>query len=737
MARLLTLPGKLKSRRSVKRIFIVSSWLFVLHELYSFLTHHRSTLPFINPSRESLESDYILPPHPIQTRLESARERWKLKLKSQSVNYAQFKSTYRRKYNLEPPEGMREWFKIVSADGVLLVDEFDSLMNSLKPFRVMSPEELHRRTLEVAAMPTFSLLNITDAHAQFSGQNYRDDFAHYSRENYGPGIERVEGLASMMQRHIHRVPNGLIFAVSELAEPRIIVPWQDHPTTIERFETETLTLHSKKEYSQQLEPIDIKKLLPSPAFLDEGNTWELYAKSCPPESSARKKLISLTNDNALAQHRDHFVDHHTDPIHVKRGKLKTGIKKRRTASTNLTTTNPSSDIIDNGAAIDGPPNGYPTANLLQESDEFKFVEVGKAGLSHQELCSNSELHENQGAFYSDWRSLPALYPVFSPSKIDGFSDILIPSNFYYGDDSRYTFQRNETIPWEQKQSNLFWRGETTGGGNSPPGHQLQYQRHRFVRLAGRVSSVLKSILVADPASGMIRHIKRTVTELNKAWLDIGFTGYTGCGDPKICTLTEQLCPLVKTVPLKDMARYKAILDLDGMAFSGRFVALMNMGSGVFKSSIYQDALTEWIEPWVHYIPISGEYTELYNLLAYFLPLKETETEEEEKEKSNQFWISKLWESSKIKKTEGDQQLRQIAEDGLVWSENVGNKQDIEAYVYRLSLEWGRMMGKIGDEEVDPDEEISPSDSSSSTIFDSLGPSKRYPSPDNSDNDDDQ
>ena len=190
------------------------------------------------------------------------------------------------------------------------------------------------------------------------------------------------------------VPNGLIFAVSELAEPRVIVPWQDHPKTIESFELGTLS-GIKRDYTEQLKPIEIKKLLPSPAFGDSGNTWELYAKSCPPESSARKKLLSLTPENAPAQHRDHFVDHHNDPIHVKRGKTKTGLKKRRFPS-NITET--SHDVLDIGS--DGPPNGYPTATLLQESDEFQFVEVGKTGLSHEELCSNSELHENQGAFYS-------------------------------------------------------------------------------------------------------------------------------------------------------------------------------------------------------------------------------------------------------------------------------------------------------------------------------------------------
>jgi hypothetical protein len=82
-----------------------------------------------------------------------------------------------------------------------------------------------------------------------------------------------------------------------------------------------------------------------------------------------------------------------------------------------------------------------------------------------------------------------------------------------------------------------------------------------------------------------------------------------------------------------------------------------------------------------YIPIGGEYSELYNLLAYFLPLGD----KEEQTKSKKNWVRRLWDSTLHKKTEGDEQLRQIAEDGLKWSENVGNKQDIEAYVYRLSL----------------------------------------------------
>lgn len=156
---LATVPGKFRSRRSIKRFLILSSWIFLIHELFTLLTQHHSSLPFASPSRGPI-LDYIRPPHPIRNRLDTARHRWTKRLEAQSTNYRVFKNTYRSRYGLEPPDGMREWFRIVTADGVLLVDEFDELMSSLEPFRTMDPDELIRRTLEVATMPTFSLLNV-------------------------------------------------------------------------------------------------------------------------------------------------------------------------------------------------------------------------------------------------------------------------------------------------------------------------------------------------------------------------------------------------------------------------------------------------------------------------------------------------------------------------------------------------------------------------------------------------
>ncbi|EGF99281.1 family 90 glycosyltransferase [Melampsora larici-populina 98AG31] len=669
-------------------------------------------------SYETSPSDHLLPPHPIQTKLKLARSRWKKRLEAQSTDYKSFKSNYKSRYNLEPPKGMKEWFKIVTNDGVLLVDEFDELMNSLKPFRTMDSDELIRRTIEISKMPTFSLLNITAHHAEFQGQNYRGDGKHYSRDHYGPGIERVEGLASMLQRHISLVPDGTIFAVSELAEPRVIVPWQDHPNTLREFDLSLSSESLEIPYHHRIPKPNLTNLLPTPNFIGSGSSWELYAKSCPPESSARKKLSSLKGESTLKDKKKALMNQVYNLSELEtlsigfNGHLKTGQNKRRSSQSELDF-NAHEDLDlnqhDNNhhhQEEDDPIQSIPTVSsgqtftsaqqLLNESKQFEFVEIGYKGLMHSDLCSNSELHQIQGAFFSDWRGLQALYPVFSPSKIDGFSDILIPSNFYYGDDARYSFEANETISWDQKHDKLFWRGKTTGGGNSPPRHQLQYQRHRFVRLAQSMSRSLKSLLIQDQPNGLLYHMKRTISDLNQAWLDVGFTGYTGCGDPDICDLTAALYPLKAPVPLSEMARYKAILDLDGMAFSGRFVALMSMGSGVIKSTIFKDALTDWIEPWVHYIPLSVGYEEMYNLLGYFLHLPEPSLSKEETEEMKKHenrltrligdWVPIKWFKSKRRMGDGPDELKKVAQDGLRWSETIGNKPDIEAYVLRLALD---------------------------------------------------
>ena len=167
---------------------------------------------------------------------------------------------------------------------------------------------------------------------------------------------------------------------------------------------------------------------------DDGTLWEAWRRTCTPQSSARRLFSSIRGPSSVRA-KNHFAP---------------------------TSVNPGSD--------------------------FFFT---KSTSSKQDFCDVPHAHYTQGHFFSDWRSIPALYPVFSPAKAQGFMDIKIPSHYYYGSTRRYTYGWDPVnqelrgfdtmeVPWEYKIDKIFWRGATTGGGSHPPGFAPYYQRHRCV-----------------------------------------------------------------------------------------------------------------------------------------------------------------------------------------------------------------------------------------------------------------
>ena len=138
------------------------------------------------------------------------------------------------------------------------------------------------------------------------------------------------------------------------------------------------------------------------------------------------------------------------------------------------------------------PSVNPGLSLLPGSsrpgDQFSFATELHGNYS---FCDNPWAHYLHGHFFSDWRTLPVLFPIFSPAKAPGYSDIRVPNHYYYGTSRRYTYGWDEVnlelkkidhmeTPWERKRDKIFWRGATTGGGSSPPGFAPQYHRQRSV-----------------------------------------------------------------------------------------------------------------------------------------------------------------------------------------------------------------------------------------------------------------
>ena len=183
-----------------------------------------------------------------------------------------------------------------------------------------------------------------------------------------------------------------------------------------------------------------------PDWRGDSNVWEAFRRTCHPASQARRLFGSVRGQSAPT---------------TAQGQRPMSYLRRQNVATHS-----DAEFEDELAFVARP------------DDTFDF-------------CAQPWARYQQGHFFSDWRTIPVLYPVFSPAKAPGFSDLLIPSHYYYSSTKKYTYGwdpenmivkdvDDAEMPWEEKIDDIFWRGATTGGGSSPRGFLSSYQRHRCV-----------------------------------------------------------------------------------------------------------------------------------------------------------------------------------------------------------------------------------------------------------------
>jgi hypothetical protein len=84
-------------------------------------------------------------------------------------------------------------------------------------------------------------------------------------------------------------------------------------------------------------------------------------------------------------------------------------------------------------------------------------------------------------------------------------------------------------------------------------------------------------------------------------------------------------------------------------------------------------MSDWIQPWLHYIPISQLYNEIYNIHAYFSgPSKAMLSA------SNATRGAYQGGGLGTKRLDGDAELRKIASAGRDWMLTIGRKIDMES-----------------------------------------------------------
>ncbi|KAG9310121.1 glycosyltransferase family 90 protein [Chiua virens] len=435
-------------------------------------------------------------------------------------------------------------------------------------------------------------------------------------------------LVAILEKFQHKLPN-MHFAINLKAEGRVLPYWESMQERTEDMDSPicfgSFACMATGGVQDRLGD-----------FTPDRTAWEGFQRTCPRDSPAWK-----------------YANSHLDPI--------------------------------------VPDQNEFFGQLASSNDSFAFV---KTVDDNYDYCQKPREHYTQGHFFTDVQAVSVLYPIFSPARARGFFDIRIPSHYYYTGGEKYTYAWDQEhgivketddleVPWDEKGDRIFWRGATTGGGSKPPGYTPFYQRHRFLRMTHGNASANLSIVHVSP-SQPDEFISTTVPakKVNSDIMDVAFVSIVGSypgGEQELRRLHRFADP----VPLGKHWSYKYLVDLDGMSYSARFLAFLASGSAVIKSTVYKEFFSDWIQPWLHYIPLSSSYAEIYNIHAYFSgPSTSTMDAANMAVK-----VQAEWEAIK---NERDAQLRQVAEAGKEWKHTFGRPVDMEVYVYRLMLEYARL-----------------------------------------------
>lgn len=524
--------------------------------------------------------------HPIPKLIQDAEARYKQMQESQSNSLSEAVIEYRRRYNMNPPPGFDKWYEYAKNRNSVIIDDYDTIYHSLKPFWGLPPHEIRKRAREAIGFnDPIGLHDNKLLHASI-----RNGAINVGGQ--GPDWQK-EATQLMIEKFVTFLPDmELGFNIHD--EPRIVVPNDMLTQYLGRADTVLSRIKSSDPLSDEFTPLPAEERGSVPDFprtlfnvFAHQPTWNGAQMSCPADSPA--KLIDI-------------------------------------------------DVKDDIDRFSVQPLGFIT-NTTEASD----------------ICLSPSLQRRHGFFDrpNAFNVAHHLIPVFSQSKPSSFNDILYPSPWYWA--GRVEYDDAKDIDWDQKHSNLYWRGSTTGGFSRNGGWKRQHRQHTVTVINKNETA---KILVQEHHGGSgdwsVREVKR---ESLAGLFDVRFSHVGQC-DAKDCDDQREFFDIAPKADQDDAWQWKYLLDMDGNAFSGRYYAFLESNSAVFKQAIFREWHEEWIMPWVHYVPVSMDLEEIAEMMRYF------EMEQE-----------------------GKRAIQKIAQDGRKWAKAVLRKEDFEVWFFRLLLEY--------------------------------------------------
>ena len=268
--------------------------LCVFIGLTFYLLHDRRVHGSINLPPPELKTE--LPPstdssHPIHQLISKAEKEDTRLVDHQSRSLADAVEEYKRRYKVPPPPNFDKWYEYAKARDVKLIDEYDTIYESLLPFWGLKPSVIRGRAKEALGFDN-ALMGVYIRNGQIVTVS-------------GASEWQQQSTTAMMKDFVRYLPAmDLPFNVHD--EPRVVVPHDDLRRlvafAIEKAIPATAgTGRPNNEFSVQPEELgDAKR--PYEVKTTRFNkyahqpTWTESRMSCPPDSPARALDESIEDD---------------------------------------------------------------------------------------------------------------------------------------------------------------------------------------------------------------------------------------------------------------------------------------------------------------------------------------------------------------------------------------------------------------------------------------------------------
>ncbi|THW83786.1 hypothetical protein D6D15_09330 [Aureobasidium pullulans] len=234
--------------------------------------------------------------HPIEYLAKNAEHDFSSLLQRQSRTLGEAVAEYKRRYNIPPPPHFDKWFQFAQDRNVQLIDEFDTIHNSLLPFWGLKPVTIRRRVQEAIGFDGNNLIALMIRSGKVthvrSGQEWQQ-----------------KATIGMMDKFIQYLPDmDLAFNIHD--EPRVVVPHDELSRLVEVAKDRNMPaafanpdpkdgFSSRPKDLNSGERVDEVKVTRFNVFAHQP-TWIPSRLSCSPNSPARALEEETTPDNVAA-----------------------------------------------------------------------------------------------------------------------------------------------------------------------------------------------------------------------------------------------------------------------------------------------------------------------------------------------------------------------------------------------------------------------------------------------------